>query len=145
MAAYRTKSDRPIRRSGRGALLVAVALGWFLGMTPGPAISPAAAGPRDPAYNADLIRMSEILGAVHLLRQLCSSGEGQLWRSKMEELLEIEKPEEEQRKLMISHFNISYHQHRRAFEKCDRLATSAADKLIEEGATLSKRLARTLR
>ncbi len=41
-------------------------------------------------YDDRLFRLSEILGAVHYLRELCGADEGQLWRQRMSELLQAE-------------------------------------------------------
>ena len=38
-------------------------------------------------YDGKLLRLSEILGAVHYLRELCGANEGQLWREKMMQIL----------------------------------------------------------
>lgn len=103
--------------------------------------STAPARPRDAAYNADLIRLSEVLGAIHYLRALCRTNEGQLWRNKMTEMLETEEPDEDQRQLLVSHFNITYHRYRKAYERCTTQAVSDANQFIEEGEQLSDRLA----
>src|SRR5690554_7987637 len=51
--------------------------------------SPASAQDTKP-YDDRLMRLSEILGAVHYLRELCGADEGQLWRDRMRELIEAE-------------------------------------------------------
>ena len=42
-------------------------------------------------YDDKLIRLSEILGAVHYLRELCGGNEGQVWRDRMRELIDTDK------------------------------------------------------
>ena len=73
---------RPTCRSTRlGALALALA-GALAGI-------PAQAAPTDnKPYDDRLFRLSEILGAVHYLRELCGAEEGQLWRERMSELVE---------------------------------------------------------
>ena len=39
-------------------------------------------------YDERLMRLSEILGAVHYLRELCGANDGQLWRDRMKELMD---------------------------------------------------------
>jgi uncharacterized protein (TIGR02301 family) len=63
--------------------------------TPGAAQS--ATKPRQPAvdpdarpYDAQIYRLSEILGAVHYLRALCGTEEGQVWRNQMRDLVNAE-------------------------------------------------------
>src|SRR5690606_31765765 len=55
----------------------------------------------DPPYESDIVRLSEILGALHYLRELCGADEGQLWRDKMAELLEAETPADARRAKLI--------------------------------------------
>ena len=45
--------------------------------------APAAAAPDSKPYDDRLFRLSEILGAVHYLRELCGAEEGQQWRERM--------------------------------------------------------------
>lgn len=116
--------------------LFSLALAGSLGMV----ASGAAAKPRDAAYNADLIRLSELLGAIHYLRELCNAQDGQLWRNKMAELMETESPEEDQRQLMVSHFNISYHRYRNAYSRCTDQAAQDVNGFIAEGEDLTGRL-----
>ena len=41
-------------------------------------------------YDERLMRLSEILGAVHYLRELCGANDGQVWRDRMKELMDAE-------------------------------------------------------
>ena len=43
-------------------------------------------------YDDKLARLSEILGAVHYLRELCGANDGQLWRERMKELMDARAP-----------------------------------------------------
>ena len=55
------------------------------------AASPALAAPPEVRpYDDKLMRISEILGAVHYLRELCGANEGQTWRDRMRELVDAE-------------------------------------------------------
>src|SRR5262249_7353146 len=55
-----------------------------------PKESSAPPPPDDRPYDAKLLRLAEILGAVHYLRELCGAQEGQLWRDQMKEILKNE-------------------------------------------------------
>ncbi len=44
------------------------------------------------AFETELQRLSEILGALHYLRGLCGSKDGQKWRNEMRALLDAEAP-----------------------------------------------------
>src|SRR5690606_40635871 len=61
----------------------------------------------DSPFERDLLRLAEILGSLHYLRNLCGE-EGQEWRLRMEELIEAEEPDEERRARFIARFNRGY-------------------------------------
>ena len=96
---------------------------------------------RSSASDEDLIRLSEILGAVHHLREVCNAHEGQLWRMKMQELLKLEKPSGDVKEVMVAHFNRTYHQHRLAYPRCTGQARTDVTRFLDEGAALADRLA----
>ena len=82
---------------------------------------PAAGG--RPAYEADLQRLSEILGALHYLRDLCGAREGMAWRNEMQALVDAEAPSGERRERLIASFNRGY----RGFQQTYRTCTPAAE------------------
>ncbi|MEQ1611262.1 MAG: TIGR02301 family protein, partial [Hyphomicrobiaceae bacterium] len=55
-------------------------------------------------YDDKLVRLSEILGAVHYLRELCGSNDGQLWRERMKELMDAEGSSALRRALLTRSF-----------------------------------------
>jgi len=59
-------------------------------------------------YDRDLQRLSEILGALHFLRGICTSNEGQKWRSEAQTLIDAEAPSGTRREQMIGSFNRGY-------------------------------------
>jgi len=113
---------------------------------PGQAPLPARpAGPPPPpaqdepaAYDPDLQRLSEILGALHFLRGICNSNEGQKWRDEAQALIEAEAPTGNRHDAMVASFNRGY----RGFQETYRTCTPAADAVIhrylEEGAKIAR-------
>jgi uncharacterized protein (TIGR02301 family) len=106
---------------------------------------PQAAAPTQPAvqdlpapYDHDLQRLSEILGALHFLRGICNSDEGQKWRTEAQALIDAEAPGGNRREQMIAGFNRGY----RGFQQTYRSCTPAADVVIrrylEEGAKIAR-------
>src|ERR1044072_4318231 len=77
-------------------------------------------------YEGDLQRLSEILGALHYLRDLCGSREGQIWRNEMQALVDAEAPSGERRERLVASFNRGY----RGFQQTYRTCTPAADYAI---------------
>ena len=122
---------------------------WAVPQPPAPKPHIAApakpAGPPQPPiqeqpapYDHDLQRLSEILGALHFLRGLCNSNEGQKWRTEAQALIEAEAPTGDRHDKMVASFNRGY----RGFQQSYRTCTPAADLVIrrylEEGAKIAR-------
>lgn len=91
-----------------------------------------------PAYDPPLVRLSEILGATHYLRQLCGSGEGSLWRDQMQALIDAENPDPERRARLVDAFNRGYQGFRSVYRTCTPAATLAISRYMEEGAKIAR-------
>ena len=99
----------------------------------------ARASEGDAPFEGDLLRLAEILGALHYLRGLCGAKEGQKWRNEMQALLDAEAPGgSARRKNMTVSFNRGY----RGFQQTYRSCTPAADVVIrrylDEGMRISR-------
>ena len=66
---------------------------------------PLPSEPLPPIYETQLLRLSEILGALAFLRDLCGGTDGGSWRSEMIALLAAENPGPERRGRLVSRFN----------------------------------------
>ncbi len=99
-------------------------------------VVPAPSGP--PPYDEQLLRLSEILGAMHYLRPLCGSAEGGLWRSEMEALLQSEQPDETRRARFVDRFNHGYEGFRAVYRVCTPAATTAIDRYMNEGGRIAR-------
>ena len=99
-------------------------------------------GPGSRSYERNLLRLSQILGAIHHLREVCNANEGQLWRKKMVELLETEAPTPQRRTLLVDQFNQGYRGHQLAFPTCTKKATARVRKFVKEGAALATKIAK---
>src|SRR5680860_297605 len=73
-----------------------------------PRESTAPPPPDDRPYDNKLMRLAEILGAVHYLRELCGAQEGQLWREQMKEILRNEGTTAVRRAKLVNSFNDGY-------------------------------------
>ena len=87
-----------------------------------------------------LLRLSEILGAIHYLRTLCGSGEGNKWRDTMNGILEAEEPLPNRKARLIAHFNRGYRTFYGSYSSCTPLALLAVERYMEEGTLLSKQI-----
>jgi uncharacterized protein (TIGR02301 family) len=89
-------------------------------------------------YDPDLQRLSEILGALHFLRGICKSDEGQKWRDEAQALIDAEAPAGNRHDAMVASFNRGY----RGFAQSYRTCTPAADLIVHrylaEGAKIAR-------
>jgi uncharacterized protein (TIGR02301 family) len=102
-----------------------------------PAQAQPAAGGRAP-YEAELQRLSEILGALHYLRDICGAKEGAIWRNEMQALIEAEAPSGERRSRLMASFNRGYSGFQQTYRTCTPAADFAIRRYLEEGARLSR-------
>ncbi len=97
---------------------------------------PAAGG--RPAYEAELQRLSEILGALHYLRDLCGAREGMAWRNEMQALVDAEAPTGERRERLIASFNRGYRGFQQTYRTCTPAADFAIRRYLEEGSKIAR-------
>ncbi len=106
-----------------------------------PAEAPAQAQPQDvgePPYEAQLLRLSEILGAVSYLRELCDSDEGSLWRDQMQAMIDAEQPSPIRRARFVDRFNRGYESYRSVYRSCTPAAATAIDRYMDEGVKIAR-------
>jgi uncharacterized protein (TIGR02301 family) len=122
----------------KAVLLMGAALavaGLAVDMRPlglGSGVAQAAPGDAKP-YDDKLMRLAEILGAVHYLRELCSANDGQLWRERMKELLDTEGGTALRRARLTRSFNQGYRSYRRTYSTCTPTAQSSIERFLAEG------------
>src|SRR5512137_267557 len=92
-------------------------------------------------YDDQLMRLSEILGAVHYLRELCSANDGQLWREHMQTLINAETASAQRKARITRSFNQGYRNYSRTYTTCTPSAQTAIDRFMAEGIELSEGLA----
>jgi uncharacterized protein (TIGR02301 family) len=100
----------------------------------------AAAPPPDtdePApFDTDMARLSNVLGALHYLRNICGET-GNEWRIEMDALLTDGRYEGERRKRMTAAFNDGYRAFSGTYFTCSPRAAAAAEEYRREGAALA--------
>jgi uncharacterized protein (TIGR02301 family) len=94
-------------------------------------------------YDDRLMRLSEILGAVHYLRELCGHNDGQLWRERMKELMDTEGSTALRRARLTRSFNNGYRSYSRTYSVCSASAQTAIARFLSEGAEIADTLAKT--
>lgn len=91
-------------------------------------------------YDEKLMRLSEVLGAVHYLRELCGANEGQYWRDRMRELMDAEGSTALRRARLTRAFNQGYRSYSRTYVTCSPSAQTAITRFLGEGSELSEGL-----
>lgn len=99
----------------------------------------AAPGDEKP-YDERLMRLAEIIGAVHYLRELCGAGEGAFWRDRMRELIDAEGTTAIRRARLTRSFNQGYRSYSRTYNVCSSSAELAIKRFVSEGADISGKL-----
>ncbi len=94
-------------------------------------------------YDDKLMRLSEILGAVHYLRELCSANEGQYWRDRMRELTDAEGSSALRRAKLSRAFNQGYRSYSRTYNTCSPSAQTAINRFLAEGTQLAEGLVKS--
>lgn len=126
----------------RRALTIAVAALTLAGV---PAQAQDAAPPRTiegaPApFDPDLVRLAEILGALHYLRALCGANEGSKWRDQMQALLDAETQGGERRARLVVSFNRGYRVFQQTYRTCTPAADLAVRRYLDEGTKISREI-----
>ncbi|RIK88682.1 MAG: TIGR02301 family protein [Hyphomicrobiales bacterium] len=91
----------------------------------------------DSPFEGQLVRLAEILGSLHYLRNLCGET-GQDWRGRMEALLEAENPDEARRARFVASFNRGYRSFETTYAACTDSAIAAIARYMKEGEALSR-------
>lgn len=100
--------------------------------------SPAVpAGPETKPYDDRMLRLAEILGAIHFLRELCGANDGQYWRERMEELIRSEGPSALRQSRLTRGFNQGYRNYARTYSTCTPTAQTTITRFLAEGAQIS--------
>jgi len=103
-------------------------------------VTPARAVDSGAAFEAELQRLSEILGALHYLRGLCGAKDGQKWRNEMRALIEAEAPAPERKVKLMASFNRGYSGFQQAYRTCTDAADIAIRRYLDEGAKISREI-----
>lgn len=113
--------------------LILIVISLWLGLG-----CPALAAQNAP-YEGKMLRLAEVLGSLHYLRNLCGETSNQ-WRERMDAIIAAENPDETERLQLISGFNHGYRTFNENYARCTPSALAAIDRYIKEGENLSNEL-----
>jgi uncharacterized protein (TIGR02301 family) len=101
----------------------------------------ATAQQRGPAEHKQMLDLAYVLGQAHALRQACAPDD-QMWRARMQRMIEVEAPEEAFEAQLATRFNDGFVAEHARFPKCDAGAAAAEAKVAEQGRKLALTLSR---
>ena len=104
-------------------------------ITPARAIETGAA-----PFDGELMRLAEILGALHYLRGICGANEGQKWRNEAQALIDAEAPSGDRHEQMIASFNRGFRGFQQTYRTCTPAADLAIRRYLDEGAKLAREI-----
>jgi uncharacterized protein (TIGR02301 family) len=93
--------------------------------------------PPPPIYEDKLLRLSEILGGLTFLRDLCGAGDGSAWKQEMNGLLSAERPPPLRRSRLIARFNHGFETFNAVYRTCTPSAELAISRYLTEGEALA--------
>lgn len=100
--------------------------------------APPEAAPGAPLYENQLLRLSEIMGALAYLRDLCGDGDGAEYRAKMAALLDAEGTAPERREKLAGAYNRGYRGYETTYGQCTANARAAIARFVAEGGRLAR-------
>lgn len=93
-------------------------------------------------YDEKLMRLAEVLGALHYLRNLCEAGDGMKWRDTMSQLIAAENPGPQRKSRLTARFNRGYRAFDETYGTCTSSAVEAANRYVQEGVQLTTQITR---
>lgn len=93
-----------------------------------------------PPYEPQLLRLSEILGALAFLRPLCGGNDAQDWRTKMAQLMEAEATTDPRKERLAGAYNRGYREYAQTYRRCTPAAELVIQRYAEEGGKLTREL-----
>lgn len=93
---------------------------------------PAAEEP-PPPYEPELLRLSEILGALTYLRDICGSPDADVWRGRMQALLDAEAKTASRKEHLAGAYNRGFHGYEISYRVCTPNAQLIIRRFLAEG------------
>ena len=102
---------------------------------------PPPAEPAPAPYDRDLMRLSEIIGALAFLRELCAAPDAAEWPARMKALMDSEGVTPNRRDRLAGAFNRGYRGYALTYRVCTASANEATSRYLAEGQRLSHGIA----
>jgi uncharacterized protein (TIGR02301 family) len=86
-----------------------------------------------PPYEPQLLRLSEILGALTYLRDICGAADAESWRSRMQALIDAEAKSETRKEHLAGAYNRGFHGYEMSYRVCTPNARLVIKRFLTEG------------
>jgi uncharacterized protein (TIGR02301 family) len=96
--------------------------------------------PPPPPYEPQLLRLSEILGALSFLRPLCGNSDGGTFLERMTILLDAEAQTENRRERLAGAYNKGFREYQQVYRRCTPAAQLIITRYADEGGKLTREL-----
>jgi uncharacterized protein (TIGR02301 family) len=106
-----------------------------------PGTAPAAEEPAPP-YEPQLLRLSELLGALTYLQNLCGGQSGQVWRDKMTALMDAETQDETRRERLAGAYNRGFKGYELNYRQCTANAQAIITRFLNESGRIARDVTR---
>lgn len=101
--------------------------------------APAAEPPPAP-YEKELLRLAEIMGALAMLRPLCTAPDAGEWSRRMQFLIDTEGTTPGRRERLAGAYNKGYQAYALTYRVCTPSAQEASTRFIREGEQLARNI-----
>jgi uncharacterized protein (TIGR02301 family) len=107
-----------------------------------PAATPTSAQPdAPPPYEAQLLRLAEIIGALAYLRDLCGDGDGAAFRAKFADLVGAEGTTDARKEALAGAFNRGFRDYELTYRACAPTAHEIVARFLDEASRIAKDVA----
>ncbi len=86
-----------------------------------------------PPYEPELLRLSEILGALTYLRDICGHSDAETWRGRMQALLDSEAKTATRKEHLAGAYNRGFHGYEISYRACTPNAQVIIKRFLAEG------------
>ncbi len=94
-----------------------------------------------PPYEPALLRLSEILGALTYLRDICGAADSESWRGRMQALLDAEAKGTNRKEHLAGAYNRGFHGYELSYRVCTPNARIVIKRFLAEGEKIAHEIA----
>lgn len=92
----------------------------------------------DPPYQAEMERLSEVMGSLYFLQPLCRPANAADWRNEMGDLITLDQPDDDRKQRLAGAFNSGYEAYARLYRACTVSADEALTRLLVEAEKIAR-------